>query len=250
MEKITEKELVERFGTDTHLKQYEESGKLVGWLKQRVMERAKKCCDVTPLEHKMYKLTAIKSDQYVNKSIRTNNDVYKNLLPVLMSVFNFEKSSRDWRLIALKANIVDPRLFVWSRNSIIISEVSGKTIDETYAFFGKVKEFVKYYIVKGVEYLINDRFITCNPVWREFITTEQLYKYYSRAKEIYFPYFIGEDEDDKEVARKYYEDYLGELGEGDLHSLVNKDANYAVFLIMYLLMLKDNITVKVLTKSV
>jgi hypothetical protein len=96
----------------------------------------------------------------------------------------------------------------------------------------------------------NDRFITCNPVWREFITTEQLYKYYTRAKEIYFPNFIGEDEDDKKVARKYYENYLGSLGEGDLHSLVNKDANHAVFLIMYLLMLKDNIAVKVLTKSV
>jgi hypothetical protein len=96
----------------------------------------------------------------------------------------------------------------------------------------------------------NDRFITCNPVWREFITTEQLYKYYSRAKEIYFPYFIGEDEDDKEVARKYYEKHLGVLGEGDLYSLINKDESYAVFLIMYLLMLKDNIAVKVLTKSV
>jgi hypothetical protein len=96
----------------------------------------------------------------------------------------------------------------------------------------------------------NDRFITCNPVWREFITTEQLYKYYTRAKEIYFPNFIGEDEDDKKVARKYYENYLGSLGEGDLHSLVNKDANYAVFLIMYLLMLKDDIAVKVLTKNI
>lgn len=161
MEKITEKELVERFGTDTHLKRYEEQGKLVGDLKQRVMERAKKCCDVTPLEHKMYKLTAIKADRYINKSMRTNNDVYKNLLPVMMSVFNSGESSRDWRAIAIKANIVDARLFVWSRNSIIVSEISGKTIEETYAFFGRVKEFVKYYIVKGLEYLINDGFITC-----------------------------------------------------------------------------------------
>lgn len=96
----------------------------------------------------------------------------------------------------------------------------------------------------------NDRFITCNPVWREFITTDTLYKYYSRAMEIYFPYFIKEDEDDKEVARKYYEGYLGSLEEGDLYSLVNKDRSYAVFLIMYLLMLKDNIAVKVLTKSI
>lgn len=91
----------------------------------------------------------------------------------------------------------------------------------------------------------HDRFITCNPVWHEFITFDTLYKYYTRADEIYFPDF-----NDKEVARKYYENYLGSLGEGDLHSLVNKDANYAVFLIMYLLMLKDDIAVKVLTKSV
>jgi hypothetical protein len=52
------------------------------------------------------------------------------------------------------------------------------------------------------------------------------------------------------VARNYYEDYLGVLGEGDLYSLVNKDESYAVFLIMYLLMLKDNIAVKVLTKNI
>lgn len=96
----------------------------------------------------------------------------------------------------------------------------------------------------------HDKFITCNPVWHEFITFGTLYEYYTRAEEIYFPDFIGEDENDKEVARKYYEDYLGELGEGDLYSLINKDASYSVFLIMYLLMLKDNITVKVLTKSV
>lgn len=161
MEKITERELVERFGTDAHLKRYEERGKLVGDLKQRVMERAKKCCDVTPLEHKMYKLTAIKSDRYINKSMRTSNDVYKNLLPVMMSVLNLEKSSQDWRLIAIKANIVDPRLFVWSRNSIIVSEISDKTIEETYAFFGRCKEFIKYYIEKGLGYLINDGFVTC-----------------------------------------------------------------------------------------
>jgi hypothetical protein len=29
----------------------------------------------------------------------------------------------------------------------------------------------------------NDRFITCNPVWHEFITNETLYKYYSRAND-------------------------------------------------------------------
>jgi hypothetical protein len=91
----------------------------------------------------------------------------------------------------------------------------------------------------------NDKFVTCNPIWREFITTEQLQKYYSRAKKIYFPDF-----NNKEVARNYYEDYLGVLGEGDLYSLVNKDESYAVFLIMYLLMLKDNIAVKVLTKNI
>ena len=82
------------------------------------------------------------------------------------------------------------------------------------------------------------------------MTFDTLYTYYTRAEEIYFPDFIGEDEDDKEVARKYYEAYLSELDEGDLYSLVNKDANYAVFLIMYLLMLKDDIVVKVLTKSI
>ena len=82
----------------------------------------------------------------------------------------------------------------------------------------------------------NDKFIFCNPAWHEFVTTEQLHKYYLRAKEIYFPEF-----EYLEDARGYYEKYLGSLGIGDLYSLTNKDGDYVVFLIMYLLMLKDGV---------
>lgn len=161
MEKITERELVERFGTEIQMRQYEEQGKLVGYLKKRVLDRAKHCCTVTPLEHKMYKLTAIKSERYVNNAVRSHNDVYKDILPVVMSVFCTENSVNDWRAIAIKANLVDKRLFVWSRNSIVVSEISGKSVDEVYTYFGKMREFIKYYVDKSIEYLLKGNFISC-----------------------------------------------------------------------------------------
>lgn len=85
----------------------------------------------------------------------------------------------------------------------------------------------------------HNKFVSCNPVWNEFVTVEKLQKYYARAKEIYFPEF-GYLED----ARGYYENYLGSLVIGDLNSLIEKDENKAVFLLMYLLMLKDDVVLK------
>lgn len=161
MEKITEKELVERFGTDKQKELYLKKGKLVGDLKRGVIKRAERCCVITPLEHKIYKLTAIKKERYINNSVKTYNDVYDSLLPIMMKTFCSESLFMDWRLIATKINIVDKRLFLWSRNSIIISEVSDKHIDDVYLFFGTVRKFVKYYIERSFEYLLKDNFISC-----------------------------------------------------------------------------------------
>lgn len=80
----------------------------------------------------------------------------------------------------------------------------------------------------------HNKFVYCNPAWNEFVTVKELLKYHSRAKEIYLPELTSQ-----EVTKDYYENYLGELGEGDLYSLMKRDGDYAVFLIMYLLMLKD-----------
>jgi hypothetical protein len=93
------------------------------------------------------------------------------------------------------------------------------------------------YIKIGKDY---NKFVTCSYVWwYEFVTFDTLCKYYTRAYEIYFPDF-----EDKEVARSYYENYLGSLGIGDLNSLIEKDESKAVFLLMYLLMLKDDVVLK------
>ena len=93
------------------------------------------------------------------------------------------------------------------------------------------------YIKIGKDY---DKFVTCSYVWwYEFVTFDTLYKYYTRAKEIYLSEF-----EYLEDARGYYEKYLGSLGIGDLNSLMKKDENRAVFLLMYLLMLKDDVVLK------
>ncbi len=93
------------------------------------------------------------------------------------------------------------------------------------------------YIKIGKDY---NKFVTCSYVWwYEFVTAEKLQKYYTRAKEIYLPEF-----EDKEVARNYYENYLDVLYDGDLYSLMEKDESDAVFLLMYLLMLKDDVVLK------
>jgi len=93
------------------------------------------------------------------------------------------------------------------------------------------------YIKIGKDY---NKFVTCSYVWwYEFVTAEKLQKYYTRAKEIYLSEF-----EYLEDARGYYEKYLGSLGIGDLYSLMKKDGSKAVFLLIYLLMLKDDVVLK------
>lgn len=135
--------------------------------------------------------------------------------------------------------------------------MKSKTIDVYYdlGLFKDARD-VEYFLNDSFSFLISreynvyikigkdyNKFVTCSYVWwNEYVTTETLYKYYSRTIEIYFPKL-----EDKEVARNYYENYLGALGEGDLNSLMKKDESHAIFLLMYLLMLKDDVVLKVKT---
>jgi hypothetical protein len=82
--------------------------------------------------------------------------------------------------------------------------------------------------------LAHNKFVVCSPVWHEYVDGDKLQRYYSLAKEIYRPNFS-----DKDVARGYYESYLGALDDGDLYSLMEKEEDYAVFLAMYILMSRD-----------
>jgi hypothetical protein len=82
--------------------------------------------------------------------------------------------------------------------------------------------------------LAHNKFVACSPVWHEYVDGDKLQRYYSRAKEIYKPGFS-----DKDVARVYYESQLGAISTGDLFSLMKKKEDYAVFLAMYILMLRD-----------
>lgn len=109
-----------------------------------------------------------------------------------------------------------------------------KCLDSPFSFLTSIKN--------DVHITINDngnRLITSAFVWHDFITAKGLLKYCSRAKEIYKPKF-----DNKEGARNYYEEYLSALDDGDLYSLIEKDEDYATFLLMYLLMLKDGVLSK------
>lgn len=167
MEKITEKELVERYANSAQKEQYEKRGSLVGDNKRGVLKRAEKCCVVTPLEHKMYKLTAIKKSSLNDKcNTKIVNGVYAYWCPVVYFALNKNENTTNWKKIAVKGGVLKDEFFRLSQNSQILSSVLDVGIKEIYYFFNRIRKYVNYYISSSIDFLSRDGILTysINPI--------------------------------------------------------------------------------------
>ena len=84
MEKITEQELVERFGNECQKAHYKKSGKLTQSYKQNVLKTAAKYCTVTQLEDGRYKLTNQKHIAITPELTKTANNIYAYTCPLIL----------------------------------------------------------------------------------------------------------------------------------------------------------------------
>lgn len=93
MEKISEKELVERFGNENQKEKYKSQGKLVGDNKRYILKAARRYCTVTPLENGMYKLTNQKPVAVTPDFPKTASGIYSYTCPLIVQyVMNNDKS--------------------------------------------------------------------------------------------------------------------------------------------------------------
>lgn len=156
LEKITEEELVERFGNDAQKEKYKKEGKLVSSNKQGVMSRASKYCVVTPIGKKMYKLTQQKKMPIMANS-RMANGVYPYTCPLIIEYLLNSKIKDKVILgrmsLAKNIEMVNEYYLAMNGNERMTADEFDLDTKSVYEFFGRVTDSVNRIIKQTLDYL-------------------------------------------------------------------------------------------------
>jgi len=157
MEKISELELVQRYGTEAQIKKFETDGKLSGYNKKRVMERASQYCTVVPVGGGEYKLTNFKKVPLTPDYIKTTKGLYKYTCPLVMQ--HILDKSKDGKIIlgmmslAHSIDMVNRYYSIMNKDLHTTSDVLELQISLLYDYFDHVTGKINYYIRQTLDYL-------------------------------------------------------------------------------------------------
>ena len=157
MEKISEAELVQRYGTEAQIKKYESDGELKGYDKARILKRAAQYCTVFPMGNGEYKLTNFKKVPLTPEYIKTTKGLYKYTCPLILDyvLSNRKEGKVVLGKISLAQNIEMVSQYYCQMNYDLYatSDVLDLKLSVVYDYFNHVTESVNRYIMQTLEYL-------------------------------------------------------------------------------------------------
>ena len=157
MEKISESELVHRYGTESQINKYEEDSKLTGYNRKRVIERATQYCTVVPVGNKEYKLTNFKRVPLTPEYIKTTKGLYKYTCPLVLQYIldNVKDGKIILGMMSLAQNIemVNQYYSLMNKDLITTSDVLELQLSLVYDYFDHVTGKINYYIRQTLDYL-------------------------------------------------------------------------------------------------
>lgn len=149
-ERLTEKELVERFGTEAQKKYFKEHGSLNYGYKQNLLNRASKYCSVKKLENGKYSLTKQKQ---VPVSV---TGLYQYTCPLILDyIMNSGKEKVNISTVSLaeKTHIVSEYYRTIKSYPDQIAKKFHLNEDSIYDFIKNISDSLGYYIGQTLKYL-------------------------------------------------------------------------------------------------
>lgn len=147
MEKISEKELVKRFGNTKQKEKYESQGKLTGSNKQNVLKSAQKYCTVTALENGMYKLTNQKAVAVTPDFPKTAKGIYSYTCPLIVQyVMKNEKSILGKISLASNIDMIADYYTSINYNPSLAADEFNLDRKAVYNYLENTTKLINYYI--------------------------------------------------------------------------------------------------------
>jgi hypothetical protein len=173
---ISEKELVELFGTPAQKKSYEEHDRFVSSYKSAVLKRATSQCEIKEVHKKkdgtqMYRITDVYSYPLPDTLPKMQKSLYKYIVPLILNTLvsdhdennSIEITIGKW---AREINMVNKNYNVVKYNREDISDEFGIQLDTINEFYDKADQMITYYINNALEYLRDAGLIIWRPVYR------------------------------------------------------------------------------------
>ena len=154
MEKISEKELVKRFGNAKQKEKYESQGKLTGSNKQNVLKSAQKYCTVTALEDGMYKLTNQKPVAVTPDFPKTASGIYSYTCPLIVQyVMNNDKSILGKISLAINIDMIADYYASINYNPSFAADEFNLDRKAVYNYLENTTKLINYYIEETLKCL-------------------------------------------------------------------------------------------------
>ncbi len=166
--KISEQELVEKYGSDAQKKSYEIQGRLISKNKATLLKKLSRYCTIKDLGQREYRITKVYDYPLPANWTKMNKSLYQYIIPlILYSLINGHDKNNKINITvgkwAREIKMVNPNYNLIKYNpedSSKETQIALQTINE---FYDKADYMINWYITNALDYLKSAGLI----IWRE-----------------------------------------------------------------------------------
>lgn len=166
--KISEKQLVSMYGSDTQKKSYFENGHFVGANKKTLLNKISRYCKINDLGNRTYKITDVYKYPLPSNFNKMNQSLYQYIVPLLLT--NLINGHDEHNKIditvgkwAREINMVNRNYNLVKYNKEDASRETQYPLNTINEFYDKADDMINWYITNALDYLKSAGLI----IWRE-----------------------------------------------------------------------------------
>lgn len=168
---VSEKRLIEIFGTPTIMNNYKKNGHFIHNDKYRLMDKVKRFCKVVEKDNKQYYISDFYDNPRPSNFDKMNKDLYQYICPLILDALVNGKEADEKRKCTLTVGLWAREIQMVNYNYDIIKNAGIKKIEKEfdiccntyYDFYNRCDEAIDYYIIQALKYLHSAGLI----IWRD-----------------------------------------------------------------------------------
>lgn len=166
--KLTEKKLVELYGSEAQKKSYKENGRFVSNYKKTLLTKMSRYCTIKDLGDRTYKITNVYDYPLPANFNKMTKSLYQYIVPLLLTnlINGHDENNKiditvgKW---AREINMVNKNYNLVKCNKEDTSKETQCSLDTINEFYDKADDMIEWYITNALDYLKSAGLI----IWRE-----------------------------------------------------------------------------------
>lgn len=166
--KLTEKKLVELYGSEAQKKSYKENGRFVSNYKKTLLTKMSRYCTIKDLGDRTYKITNVYDYPLPANFNKMTKSLYQYIVPLLLTnlINGHDENNKiditvgKW---AREINMVNKNYNLVKYNKEDTSKETQCPLDTINEFYDKADDMIEWYITNALDYLKSAGLI----IWRE-----------------------------------------------------------------------------------